>query len=122
MSTSISFIPQECDLSLYQGAPVLLVCSCVDSTNTPINMTGGSILATIRAGQSRTSTLIATFTVTWVAQSTGQFNLSLASSVTDAFSFSGNAYWDIFYQDANTPANDYPLVWGIVTMQSDVSY
>jgi hypothetical protein len=119
----ISIIPQEQDLQLYQGAPFTLNFAVLDSTNTPINMTGGTILATIRSSQAHGgNTLIATFTLTWISQATGTFSLSLTSATTDAFNWSGNAYWDVFFQDGNTPQNDYPLLWGIVTLQNDVSY
>ena len=122
-SNLISFVPTEVDLTLYQGAPVVLNFTCVDATNTPINMTGGSILATIRSTQAHSgNTLIATFTNTWVNQSLGEFTLSLTSAQTDAFTFSGNAFWDVFFVDANTPVNDNPLCWGIVQMTLDVSY
>jgi hypothetical protein len=118
----ISFIPQEQDLALYQGGPVNMTFTCTDGTGSPINMTGGSILATIRAGQSHSATLIATFTVTWVNQAAGIFTLSLTSTQTDAFAFQGNANWDCFFIDVSTPVNYNPLFWGVVTMQSDISF
>lgn len=86
-------------------------------------MTGGSILATIRSVQAHSGgSLIATWTVTWLNQAAGQFSLFLSSATTDAFNWSGNAFWDVFYQDANSPVNDIPLVWGICTLQNDMSY
>lgn len=118
---TISFVPQQWNLQLYQGGTVLLICAVTDANGNAINMTGGSIVAKIRASQSNSSTLLATFTVTWVAQSSGQFNLSLLATTTDAFTF-GSAYWDCFYIDSNTPANYYPLLSGTVTLQNDVSY
>ena len=119
----ISFVPVEQDFQFYQGAPVIWICSAVDNTSTPINMTGGTILATIRSTQAHSgNTLIATFTLAWTNQALGQFTLSLTSATTDAFTFSGNAYYDIIYQDGNTPQTDYPLMWGVITMQNDMSY
>jgi hypothetical protein len=120
---SISTVPQELDINLYQGAPLTLNFAVVDSTLTPVNMTGGTILATIRSSQAHTgNTLYATFALAWINQATGNFTLSLTSAMTDAFTWSGNAYYDVFFQDGNTPQNDYPLVAGIVTIDSDVSY
>jgi hypothetical protein len=119
----ISIVPQEQDIQLYQGAPFTWNFAVFDSTNTPVNMTGGTILATIRSTQAHTgNTVIATFTLTWISQAAGTFTLSLTSAVTDTFTWSGNAYYDVFFQDANSPINDYPLLWGIVTLQNDVSY
>jgi hypothetical protein len=119
----ISIVPQEQDLQLYQGAPFTWNFAVFDSTNTALNMTGGSILATIRSTQAHSgNTLIATFTCTWINQAAGTFTLSLTSATTDAFNWSGNAYYDVFFQDGNRPQNDYPLLWGIVTLQNDVSY
>jgi hypothetical protein len=118
----ISFIPQEQDLAIYQGGPVNMTFTCTDGVGGPINMTGGTILATIRQAQSHSSPLIATFTSTWVDQANGIFTLSLTSAQTDALTFNGNANWDCFYVDANTPVNYNPLFWGVVTMQGDISY
>ncbi len=119
----LSNVPQEQDIQLYQGAPWTWNFAVFDSNNNPVNMTGGSILATIRSTQAHSgNTLIATFTVTWTNQAAGQFTLSLTSATTDAFTFSGNVYYDVFYQDANSPQNDTPILWGVITMQSDVSF
>jgi hypothetical protein len=122
VNPQVSFVPTEQDLQFYQGAPVVMSFAVLDGNGNPVNMTGGTILATIRATQSRTGTLIATFTVTWVNQAMGQFTLSLTSAQTDAFTFSGQVFYDVFFQDNNTPQNDYPLVWGIVSLQNDVSF
>ena len=119
----ISIVPTEQDLQLYQGAPFVWNFAVTDVNGNPVNMTGGTILATIRSTQAHSgNTLIATFTLTWISQAGGTFTLSLTSTTTDAFNWSGNAFYDVFYQDANTPVNEYPLLWGIVTLQNDVSY
>jgi hypothetical protein len=118
----ISNVPTEQDLQFYQGAPFSWTFAVTDSTNTAVNMTGGTILATIRATQSRTGSLIATFGLSWINQSQGEFQLYLTSAQTDTFAWSGNAYYDVIFQDGNTPQNDYPLVWGICTLQGDISY
>jgi hypothetical protein len=118
----ISFLPQEADIQFYQGNTVLLICTATDANNNPINMTGGTIASKIRAQDTNSSTVLATFVVTWVSQTTGQFNLSLTAAITDAFNWQGTAYYDITFNDGNTPANVYTLAWGQVTLQNSVSY
>lgn len=130
---SISFQPDETDFQLYRGNNIVLgtttnPCTLTEGDGvTPINMSGGTLIAQIRAAQDPTSSLIAAFDVTWVNQAEGQFILSIPAATTASgtfaafFAASPEAYWDITFIDCNTPPNVTTLTHGVVTLMNDVS-
>lgn len=79
--------PGKYDITIYQGATFKLALQYKDSTGTSVNMSGYTVTAKLfdRLGTSQ----LASFTNTWTAQSSGQFTLSLAPTVTSGITEQG---------------------------------
>jgi hypothetical protein len=125
---TVNFTPTETDLTLYQGNNVLIGPNALTtSTGSPMNCTGGTLLAQIRVSQNPTSALICAFTVTWINQSLGTFNLTISAAtmasapVAAAFATGNGGHWDLTYTDGNTPPNVTTFTYGTVSFINDVS-
>lgn len=114
---TINLQPQEVDLNTYQGNSISLPVAWTSGGN-PVNMTGGTVKAQIRASQNPYSREWAAFTVAWTNQSQGEFTLSLPASTTGTFTFE-TAYWDCTYTDS--ASNVTTLFCGQVSNQQYIS-
>jgi len=91
--------PAIYDITIHQGATFELQFQFQDSTGTPIDLTGFSIVASLwnRLGTQR----LANFSVPWVEQASGIFKLRLDNTVTSGVTEQGT--YDIL---ATQPNND----------------
>jgi hypothetical protein len=85
-----------------------------DDADTPLDMTGYTVKAQIRSGESSGSTLIAEFTVDNSALADGELWLRLTDAQTAAITAS-SGYYDILVTDAS--GTDETWVFGTVTFQ-----
>jgi hypothetical protein len=85
----------------------------------PVDMTGGTLLAQIRATTDYTSAVLATFDIDDYVPALGSWTLHMDASVlmTAAWTI---AHYDIQYTDAN--GNVQTLVYGEFDMSQDVSH
>jgi len=116
-STSpINLIPEEQDLQLYQGGPVVINCAVYGFEQQP-NQHDGRARSSPRFVKLNPAhqPSIATFTVTWTNQATGQFTLSLTSCTDRRIYILRQCVLGHVLSDTNSPINDYPLCWGVVT-------
>lgn len=83
--------PAQLDLTIQQNATFSVALQFKDSTGAALNMTGYTVAAQVwSAGR---SSKIADLTFAWVAQTTGQFKLSLTAAETALIGPDG--VWDV---------------------------
>jgi hypothetical protein len=89
--------PGKYDITLHQGATFEMTVQYKDSDGVPINMTGYSVASKMynRLGTAQ----LATFSTSWVAQSSGIFKLRLPASGTAAITEQGQ--YDVLLTDIN---------------------
>lgn len=88
MAVDIDFLPAEVNLRIMQGDDIAL-----DFTIEDLNLQGGTGLAQMRAGESRDTTLLATFGVTLTNDGADtDVELTLAGTENTTV---GNFYWDL---------------------------
>jgi hypothetical protein len=114
------------NLYIERGATLTRNCIYQDGTGTPINLSGMSLLAQVRANYSEQS-VIATITTTITNAASGQFTLSMTSAETEAlpvnmavdFENQKTYYtWDLLLDTGTTRRR---LMQGNVTISPDVS-
>lgn len=89
--------PGKYDITLHQGATFEMTVQYKDSDGAPINMTGYSVASKMynRLGTAQ----VATFSTSWVAQSSGIFKLRLPASGTATITEQGQ--YDVLLTDIN---------------------
>lgn len=102
--------PVKYDITIHQGATFELNLQYKDSNGIPVDMSGYTVEGELwnRLG----TTKIADFAQSWTAQSSGQFSLKLASTVTSGITEQGQ--YDVLMTE---PSGDkYYLIQGIANI------
>lgn len=87
--------PGKYDITIYQGGTFKLDLQYKDSNDTPVNMSGYTVTAKLYNRTGDTS--LATFTNTFTAQASGQFQLSLSPSTTSGITEQGQ--YDVLVEE-----------------------
>lgn len=108
--------PGRYDITLHQGATFELQLQYKDSSGTPVNMSGYTIVSKLydRLGISK----LADFTSSYVSQPSGIFKIRLEASVTSGITEQGQ--YDILISEPSN--NSYYLLEGTAFLNPGLSY
>jgi hypothetical protein len=115
-----SVIPSEIELTIILGDDYLKdfrILTTLDP-ETPMDLTGYTINAEIRAKQDFTSTLIATFDINITDAEDGRFSIGLDKTVTEAIT-QDVGFFDIKLTDGTDFTETY--IYGSITFQKSVT-
>lgn len=122
-------LPGKYDIELFRGDTFDLplvnnVATAWDSQGnatawTPVDMTGGSLLAQVRDSTDYSATVLVTFTINSFVPASGSFTLHLAPSDTATAGWQ-TGFWDLQYTAASGAVQT--LMYGEVTMIDDASH
>jgi len=121
-------LPLTQNLNYYRGdtfnQPMVFATATLDSygniiSTTPVNMTGGSLLAQIKNGTNYGATTLATFTITNFVPASGSFTLNLPASTLATDDTWNVAFYDVQYTDS--AGNVTTLIAGEFIVTFDVS-
>lgn len=112
MTVNVEFEPAEVNLTIYRGDTVVF-----EFTIDNFNLQGGTGLAQIRAGESRSAPLIATWTVDLVNNGSDT-DVTLTLDSTDNQDYQGEFYWDLQITFGGEPRT---YMAGTCTINPDIS-